>query len=365
MAANIDCDILVAGAGPTGLSAAIASQDAGFSVAVVDKHKSGLPYSRACLVNSHTLALLKPYGIADKITSVGFPLASITIYGPNGVIIDGRFDIYDRSVLRPTALPQLKTENCFVDGLVERGITVQRPCALRSFNQKEDHVASVVEKDGRLLTIKSTYLLGADGYHSVVRAGLGVNYNRSKRPLLMYSQDAAINWRGRADVNTWILETGAAIANRIGDNRVRFAATGKEAFLATGLSDQIEQTTWETEFDVYFAQVGVYGDRRAWLAGDAAHVHSPVGGRGMNLGIADGVRFAKAVADQDFSGYQKDRHAVSGDRVRKNKLFTEIMSNKSFRSKIGRTAMRSLFGLVSIITRDNAAKKIFNAMAVG
>jgi len=71
MAESVDCDVLIAGAGPTGMSAALALHDAGYKVQIIDKHKSGLSFSRAILVNSGTLRLLKPYGVADKIMMQG------------------------------------------------------------------------------------------------------------------------------------------------------------------------------------------------------------------------------------------------------------------------------------------------------
>lgn len=361
----MDCDVLIIGAGPTGMSAAIALHDAGFKVMIIDKHQSGLSFSRAILVNSQTLSLLKPSGLADKIMALGKPFSSITINGPEGIIIKGRVDTDSTSDVHPTSLPQLTTEKCFNEGLLERGVKIERPCSFKSFQQKEDYVETIIEKGEEYFTIKSSYLLGADGFHSSVREGLGFKYNQTAKPILMYSQDAVMDWLDRSDVNIWILDTGAVIGLKIGDNLVRFAATNKESFLALGISKQIQETTWESEFDVYFAQVEAYGNNRVWLAGDAAHVHSPVGGRGMNMGIADGIRFAEAIINHDFIGYQRDRHAVSSDWVRKNQLFTSIMADRSIKGKIARSIVRSIFKLANILFEKNAAKKVFQAIAVG
>lgn len=365
MTTTIDCDVLIAGAGPTGMSAAIALHDAGYKVMIIDKHEAGLNFSRAILVNSQTLSLLKPYGVADKIMSMGRSFKSISINGPNGVILTGQVNNEHSDDIHPTGLPQLSTEKCFVEGLSDRGVTITRSCSFKCFDQKECYVDSIIERDGQYFTVRSQYLLGADGFHSSVREGLGLNYNQSANPILMYSQDAIMDWSCRSDINIWILDTGAALAMKIGDNKVRFAATSKDTFLSLGFNNQIQQTTWESEFDVYFAQVDTYGDRRVWLAGDAAHVHSPVGGRGMNMGIADGIRYAEAVINNDFLSYQRERHAISNDWVRKNKLFTELMSDKSITGQIGRAALRSVFRIISIISGKNAAKKIFEAIAVG
>jgi len=365
MLKDIDFDVLIAGAGPTGMSAAIALHDAGYKVLIIDKHEKGLEFSRAILVNSQTLTLLKPHGIADKIMRKGRPFSSFTISGPEGVIIDGRIDPDNSASVYPTALPQLITEECLAEGIAERGIDIRRPCSLKSFNQKEDHVDSIVEVNHEYFSVRSTYLLGADGFHSTVREGLGISYNQSLDPILMYSQDAILDWTGRSDVNIWILDSGAAIALKIGDNKVRFASTNKETFMALGFGEKIEQTTWESEFNVYFAQVSTYGDRLVWLAGDAAHVHSPVGGRGMNMGIADGIRFARAVIDKDMAAYQRDRHSVSDDWVRKNKMLTKLMSDRSIKGRLGRSIFRSTFRVISILSGKIGAKKIFEAIAVG
>lgn len=365
MSSDLDCDVLIAGAGPTGMSAAIALHDAGYRVMIIDKHAKGLSFSRAILVNSQTLYLLKPHGVADKIMAKGQRFKSITINGPDGTILEGHVGDRVDSEIRPTLLPQLTTEQCLLEGLLERGLHVNRPAAFKTLQQFETQVESLVDFDGKPQTIRSSYLLGADGAHSAVRQALGIDYHRSKRPLLMYSQDAEMEWTGRADVMIWVLETGAAIAIRMGPRQIRFAATSKATFQALGLEDQIEKTTWESEFDVYFAQVKSYGDRRVWLAGDAAHVHSPIGGRGMNMGIADGVRFAQGLIDRDLAGYERDRHAVSEDWVRKNQRVTELMTDTSFKGRLGRAGVRSLFKIVARVAGANAGKKIFEAIAVG
>lgn len=365
MSNETDCDVLIIGAGPTGMSAALALHDYGYKVKIIDKYEKGLSFSRAILVNSQTLNLLKPYGVSDKIMEIGFPFSSITINGPSGIIINGRVDQDKNSAVHPTSLPQLETERCFQESLLQKGISITRPCILKSFEQYEDYVEGFFEEDTKYQPIRAKYLLGADGFHSTVRDQLGIHYNQSADSLMMYSQDAEIDWSNNSDVTIWILNTGAVLAFKIGDNKVRFAATNKESFLALGMSNRIKKTTWESEFAVYFAQVSKYGDRRVWLAGDAAHVHSPVGGRGMNMGIADGIRFAKALAENDFAGYQRDRHAVSESWVKKNKLFTEIMSDKSLKGLVSRALVRQIFNLIGIISGQSAAKKIFNAIAVG
>ena len=83
------------------------------------------------------------------------------------------------------------------------------------------------------------------------------------------------------------------------------------------------------------------------------------------MGIADGIRFAEALVKNDLAGYQAERHDVSSDWVRKNQLFTEIMTDRSIKGKLGRSLIRLIFRVANIIFGKNAAKKIFQAIAVG
>jgi len=365
MAESVDCDVLIAGAGPTGMSAALALHDAGYKVQIIDKHESGLSFSRAILVNSGTLRLLKPYGVADKIMAQGRAITPLTINGPGGAIISGAVTADDRTDVHATALPQLDTEKCFQQSLAERGIVISRHSSLKLFTQKAGFVESVIESNFNYHTVRSHYLLGADGFHSAVRKGLEIDNQLSPQPLMMYSQDAIIDWSGRSDVVIWIMPTGAVIAMKCGDNIVRFAATKKETFDTLGCSAQIEQTTWESVFEVYFAQVSTYGKDRVWLAGDAAHVHSPLGGRGMNMGIADGVRFAQAVKDADLSAYARDRHSVSEAWVKQIRIFTELMSDQTIKGVTTRLCVRAAFRMLSMIDPKHAAQRVFSAIALG
>jgi hypothetical protein len=365
MSEKLDCDVLIAGAGPTGMSAAIALTQAGYRVDLIDKHKNGLDFSRAILVNSQTLKLLKPYGLSDKIISHGRPFKSITIYGPSQTLIQGEIKHSDMDYIQPTALPQLETERCFTECLLEKGVTIKRPHELKAFRDKREYAESFISTPSGDQRVTSRYLLGADGFHSIVRQGLSIKYNQSASPIQMYSQDSVIDWSSKSDLTIWILDSGAAIAMKIGHNTVRFAATNFETFQALAVADKIEETTWESHFDVYFAQVDSYGCGNVWLAGDAAHVHSPVGGRGMNMGIADGLRFSQAVIDCEFNTYQRTCHNISQSWVTKNKLFTQIMSDKNFKGKIGRKAIRLIFILLSKIDPEHAAQRIFKTIAVG
>ena len=127
MSISLDCDVLIAGAGPTGMSAAIALHDFGFKVMIIDRHESGLDFSRAILVNSRALRALKPFGIDEKIGKAEAPFTSMAIRGLRGDILSGAVGDPSPDGIRPISLPQLDTEHCLNEGLSERGLQVERP----------------------------------------------------------------------------------------------------------------------------------------------------------------------------------------------------------------------------------------------
>lgn len=193
MLEQLDCDFLIAGAGPTGISAAIALGQAGYRVELIDKHKTGLSFSRAILVNSQTLTILKSYGVADKIAARGRPFKSITIYGPSKTLIQGDITSNSDEAIQPMASPQLDTERCFTEWLYERSFKIQRPYEFTEFIDKTEYVESSLNTPYGERQVKSRYLLGADGSHSIAQKGLSIDYNQSATTIEMYSQHTVMD----------------------------------------------------------------------------------------------------------------------------------------------------------------------------
>lgn len=144
MTEAIECDVLIAGAGPTGMAAAIALHDSGYNVQIIDKHETGLSFSRAILVNPGSLRLLEPYGVSKEIINQGRVVTSLTINGPDGAIIDGAVSTPNSDAFYPIALAQLDTEKCLQQSLAQRRLAVSRPSILKLFTQKDDFVESII-----------------------------------------------------------------------------------------------------------------------------------------------------------------------------------------------------------------------------
>jgi 2-polyprenyl-6-methoxyphenol hydroxylase-like FAD-dependent oxidoreductase len=362
---TFDCDVLIAGGGPTGMAAALGLLALGRTVHIIDKHATGLDFSRAILVNSSTLAALAPFGVADAIAGRGRPVRTMAFCGPSGPIAAGPVEGADPRGRRPILLPQLETEACLREALARRGATVERPCELVDFMQDGDGVTATLLAGSTRRACRARYLIGADGFHGRVREALGVPYRSFGPDMTMWGADVVMTPPFEEDVRLWMLPQGAGMALRLEARKLRLAGTSQAVFDALDFAPLIEATTWESEFAAHFAVVERYGEGRVWLAGDAAHVHSPVGGRGMNMGIADGLRLARALHDDDFEGYARESRDIADNWVRTNHVMTAAVGLPGTAGRLLRLGVRGALHAASLATGERLAQIMFERVAAG
>lgn len=360
---SFDADVLIAGGGPTGMSAALALADAGVRVHVIDKHAHGLDFSRAVLVNSSTMAALAPYGVAAALAARGRPVKALAFYGPHGPLASGRLETPDGP--GPVFLPQLETEAVLRAALAARGVSVERPCEIAGFTQGLDGVSATLRANGASRPFRARRLLGADGHHSVVRESLGIATRAFGPDVSMYSADVVMTPPFAEDGCIYLMPEGVGMALRFGDRKVRLAAMNRAVFDAPGLARLIEATLWEIDFVAQFAVAESFGAGRVWLAGDAAHVHSPVGGRGMNMGIADGLRFARAVQDGDFAAYERERREVAEAWVKTNQRLTGALGLPGLPGRLLRLGARGALRAAALALGEGFAQTMFRRIAAG
>ncbi len=357
---NVDVDVLIVGAGPTGMSAALAAHQQGLSVKIIDKHAKGLSYSRAILVNPHTLQLLKPFGVADRIIQRGQLIQSLGMRTFDGVIVSGDIPPVPQQ-LPSVGLAQLSTEQCFIEALADRGIYIQRPAEMFSLSQDEHGVTAHISTPDspEPQTIRSRYLIGADGFNSRTRQLLGIDYHQTDLPYQLQVQDIALEWPFREDLALWLEDVGVVMAFKLSDHVVRFAGTDLSLIQRIPQLPAIDHIIWQSNFDVHFAQVNEYGRGRVWLAGDAAHVHSPIGGRGMNMGIADGLALGNALATGQFAEYAEQRHKITGAWVKQNRILTKLLTDTGRSGQFKRRAARTVLHAASGLLGDRLAQVVF------
>jgi 2-polyprenyl-6-methoxyphenol hydroxylase-like FAD-dependent oxidoreductase len=324
--------VFVAGGGPVGLAAAIELQRRGLSPQIVDPDLAVSPQSRALAVNPRTLDLLEPCGATEALIAAGHRINGFIVRYNSQPLFKLNIGLANHRFNFLLSLPQSDTEKILEETLHRAGLTVERGVSLQSF-QIDEQLVNVQLSNGQ--SASADYLIGADGTHSTVRKLLGFGF----------PGESATQTFGLADVelSAWSFPWNMGVATIREDHVIAFLPMreGFGRFVSTrpGTMDllppeaRVGRTVWETDFRINYRQVQSYQKGNVFLAGDAAHIHSPVGGRGMNLGIEDACWLAWLIEQKRSSEYTALRHPV-GERVLKlTAQPTRLISSNSFTAK--------------------------------
>src|SRR5919202_3277399 len=340
-----ETDVLVVGAGPTGLVMAAQLAAQGIGCRIIDKTPIRSERSRALVVQARSLELLQKMSIADELVSRGRQTLKLTPFVDGRRVVDVEFgDIGVDDTPYPFLLfvSQAETERVLEEYLVSLGVTVERPVELLTFSQDSEGVsARLRHRDGREETVETRYLVGADGAHSVVRKTAGLAFEGEPYPQDFVLADVELDWEGEDDRLYFFLSRKGLLAvfPLAGPSTYRLIATRAEDAppdagdptleefqqLATELSAlpmKLHDPGWLARFRLHHRGVDSYRKGRAFVAGDAAHIHSPAGGQGMNTGIQDAYNLAwklalaieGRVADEFLDSYHEERHPI-GQRL--------------------------------------------------
>ena len=372
IAPHIDHDVLIVGAGPTGMTAALALAQKGKSVRIIDKHAGRLAYSRAILVNSASLRIMDDLGLASSIAEASLSLTGVEFHDGARRILSAAFP---QNQGRPSAvlLPQLRTEQCMEAALARAGIVIERPLALTDFTQDAQGVcarlsegADGVANGGTETTMRARYLIGADGYHSTVRARLGVPYNGADLPNPLLCLDIRTpHWPFAAEAVFKRHSQGFIAVFRMTRDSARIVCTNPAQAddAVRWLGGTPRDVLWQSLFQVHFATAERYGEGRVWLAGDAAHVHSPLGGRGMNMGIMDGMALAGAICSGDFQAFEAERRSAAHSWVERNRKLTELVCDQRLPARVVKSALLWGLRLAGLINPQATARALIRQIA--
>jgi len=304
-----DTDVLVIGAGPSGLTLATSLVNKGVATTVVDAQPAGANTSRAAVVNSRTLEVLEGLDVSRRLVKEGVQAPRFTIRDGSRTLIPVDFSALPTDYAYSLMVPQATTERLLVDRLTELGGTVIRPKTLTSVVQDADGVTATFS-DGDV--IRARYVVGADGIHSTVREQAGIGFEGD-----VYQESftlADVRLRGDVPADEVILfwaKAGLTVVAPLPGDIFRIVAPVPDApekpsaeFIQRLLDERglgvgrmvVTEVIWGSRFRIHHRVADTYRAGRLLLAGDAAHVHSPAGGQGMNLGIQDGVALADALA---------------------------------------------------------------------
>ncbi|MDW6023622.1 FAD-dependent monooxygenase [Mesorhizobium sp. BAC0120] len=338
--------VLIVGAGPTGLTAAVELARRGFTPRIIDRDEKPTSLSKAVGISSHSLDVLEPSGVTERLLANG-----IRIYRAHFWFNGHQLGAFDFSGLPHRfnfllSLPQSDTETIMVDILAGFGVAVEWRTLFVALERSGGEIHAALEGPAGQETAVCEFLFGADGVQSAVRKALAFNFEGYTHHRTWSIADAEI-----AD---WPYEPGAAHAFLHPNGDVGFIIPiGKDRFRAVSNTDnalarvpgnyRIVQVLRTDQFRIPIRQAPRYQDGNVFLGGDAAHVHSPVGARGMNLGIEDAASFARRLAANDLAGYTAERHPIGHQWIR----LSETLLSAAQASNPLLTTFRNLaFGIV-------------------
>jgi 2-polyprenyl-6-methoxyphenol hydroxylase-like FAD-dependent oxidoreductase len=305
-------DVLIVGAGPTGLALATALQQSGVDHLVVDALPQGLNTSRAAVIHAHTMEMLEGLDVAGRIDAEARRLERFVVRDRDAALLEIGFGDLPSAYRCTTMIPQPRTEAILEARLVELGGQVRRGVELLDLRRDRDGVlARLAAPDGEAL-VRARYVVGADGMHSVVRQSTSIRFEGEAYPESFVLADVEMDWPlGRDEVSLCFSPAGLVVVAPLPDGSYRVVATMDGAPERPGIGmvrellatrgpvetpASVRKVVWSSRFRVHHRLASSYRDGRILLMGDAAHVHSPAGGQGMNTGLVDAVVLARALA---------------------------------------------------------------------
>ncbi|TKC91561.1 FAD-binding monooxygenase [Trinickia terrae] len=362
--------VLIVGAGPTGLAAATSLARSRIPVRLVDKAAQPSPHSRAIGIQARTLELLEQHRIVEPFLELGHRARAANLYSNGHRLARLDFDPLQTRYPYLLFLDQSVTERLLTEHLATLGVSIERGVELTRLTQGASRVeAELSHADGRSEVAHAAYMIGADGAHSTVRHLLGVGFagKTFEQTFLLADLQAVSDW---SDDEFHIFASGEGLValfpmgggrhRLIADNPPALAAAVADSTLGSAQDSthrepppcavpsldecrrivarrvhgrlDLDAMAWSSYFNVNSRMAERLRLQRVFLAGDAAHVHSPAGAQGLNTGIQEafnlGWKLARQISggapDQLIDTYQAERHPIEREVLRQTSFMTQI-----------------------------------------
>ena len=371
----IDIDVLIVGAGPTGLALATTLHRAGVSTLIVDKLETGQNTSRAAVIHAHTLEVLEAIGVSQTLAHEGLKLSRFTLRDRDRKLVQLNFDELPSHYPHLLMLPQDSTERILREALADARQRVRWGATVVALRETSEGIEAVVQSKTGRETLRARYVVGADGMNSLVRRTAGIGFSGSNYEDSFVLADVDMEWGlDRDEVMLFFSPGGPLVVAPLPNGRFRLVATLDKAPEKPGVADmqalldargpahgaaKISSVHWSSRFRLQHRVADHYRAGRLLLVGDAAHVHSPAGGQGMNTGLVDAVVLGKTLAEV-ISGrrdavfldeYERLRRPAAVQVLGLAGRLTNMATLKSAPRRLLRNAVLRTAGLLPIVRR--------------
>jgi 2-polyprenyl-6-methoxyphenol hydroxylase-like FAD-dependent oxidoreductase len=375
---------LIVGAGPVGLLTAVELTRRGLSCRIIDKLPEPSDKSKALGIHARTLEMFETMGLVDAFLEKGVKVHAVNFLHGDTKLAHLSFDELETPFPFTLCIPQSVTESILSEALAKMSVPVDRSVELINIEQNEKEVVAILKHaDGRKETQTANWVIGCDGAHSTTRHLLQFAFKGKAYDESFATADVHVHWNNPEDeLFGYVAEDGVLVFFPLGNHRYRILASGphhetgdkltleemQETISKRGPKDvTISDPIWLTWFNLQRRSVEEYRKGRVLLCGDAAHIHSPALGQGMNTGMQDAFNLAwkldlieSGAADRAFiESYQTERHPIGQALLHNTDAVTKVIT---LRNPVAQSIRNHLIPL--LLNNDVVQKRLMKVVSM-